>query len=123
MTALPDADRTKLAKLLGMLGSSHVGERDAAACAAHRLVQQHGVTWHDVVTPPPVRLQTYSSPPRQPQPPEWIDDLFLAKRNQEFCTSWEQKFLSSITTASRLSPKQKTVLEKIADTLRGKGFA
>jgi hypothetical protein len=48
-------DRERLARLLGMLGSDHLGERDNAARAAHRLVQQHGITWFDVVVtyPPP----------------------------------------------------------------------
>jgi hypothetical protein len=53
MNTLEVADRERLARLLGMLGSDHAGERDNAARAAHRLVQQHGITWYDVVVTHP----------------------------------------------------------------------
>jgi hypothetical protein len=53
MATLAASDRMQLAKLLGMLGSDHIGERDNAARAAHRLVQQRGITWFNVVTHPP----------------------------------------------------------------------
>jgi hypothetical protein len=36
MSVLPDDDRERLVKLLGLLGSAYAGERDAAACAASR---------------------------------------------------------------------------------------
>ena len=52
VNTLAASDRVHLAKLLGLLDSDHAGERDNAACAAHRLVQQHGITWFDVVTHP-----------------------------------------------------------------------
>jgi hypothetical protein len=48
MTALLPADLNRLARLLGMLGSDHLGELDNAARTAHRLVQQRGCTWFDV---------------------------------------------------------------------------
>jgi hypothetical protein len=49
----PAADR--LAKILGLLGSDHSGERDAAAQAAHKLVRGLGLSWADVIhaSPPP----------------------------------------------------------------------
>jgi len=37
---LPASARTRLAKLLGMLGSDHASERDPSAVAAHRIVVQ-----------------------------------------------------------------------------------
>lgn len=46
---LSSADRTKLAKLLGLLGSAHAGERDAAGLAAERLVRGAGLTWRQVL--------------------------------------------------------------------------
>ena len=48
MSGLPAASRRKLAKLLGLLGSDHRGERDAAGLAAHRLVKQAGVRRSDL---------------------------------------------------------------------------
>jgi hypothetical protein len=53
MTAmLSNPERERLAKLFGMLGSAHEGERDAAGLAAHRLVTASGVTWASVVCIP-----------------------------------------------------------------------
>jgi hypothetical protein len=46
------SDRIKLARILGMLGSEHAGERAAAALAAHRLVQRSGDTWWSLLEPP-----------------------------------------------------------------------
>ncbi len=43
MLARPDRDR--LVKLLGMLGSEHAGERDAAALAIERLRRDRGLSW------------------------------------------------------------------------------
>ena len=43
--ALTAAERSKLAAILGRLGSEHAGERDAAALAASRFVQAHSTTW------------------------------------------------------------------------------
>ena len=43
--ALPVRDAQKLARILGMLGSAHAGERDAEALAADQLVRERGLTW------------------------------------------------------------------------------
>jgi hypothetical protein len=43
------AERTKLARILGRLGSEHAGERDAAALAASRFVQARDTTWPAVL--------------------------------------------------------------------------
>ena len=49
MTPLTPELREKLAKVLALLGSSHAGERDAAALAANGIVKAAGVTWEDVI--------------------------------------------------------------------------
>ena len=41
----------RLAKLLGMLGSDHAGERAAAALKADELVKREGLRWCDVIQP------------------------------------------------------------------------
>ena len=43
--ALPPRDARKLAKLCGMFGSAHDGERANAAAAADKLLRSHGMTW------------------------------------------------------------------------------
>jgi len=40
----------KLNRIAGMFGSSHAGERAAAALAAHRLVTGLGLTWQEVLS-------------------------------------------------------------------------
>jgi NAD-specific glutamate dehydrogenase len=40
----------RLVKVLGMLGSPHVGERAAAGLKAHELIRQLGLRWDDVIT-------------------------------------------------------------------------
>ena len=50
---MKEADRRKLTRILGMLGSDHPGERAAAALAAHRQVRALGTTWWDLLGEPP----------------------------------------------------------------------
>jgi hypothetical protein len=40
---------TKLVKVLGMLGSDHMGERATAADMASRMLKEAGLTWYDVL--------------------------------------------------------------------------
>jgi len=47
--AVVAADRERLAKLLGMLGSEHQGERDAAARQIEMMRQKLGGNWQDVL--------------------------------------------------------------------------
>lgn len=52
-TLLAPAVADRLAKLCGMFGSDHDGERAAAAAAlANQLVRAHGLTWGDVIVLP-----------------------------------------------------------------------
>lgn len=46
----PD-DRRRLVSILGMLGSEHTGERDAAAIAAVALMKRCAATWDEVIQP------------------------------------------------------------------------
>lgn len=44
-----DKLRKRLVRVLGMLGSDHAGERDAAALVATRMLKEAGLTWYDVL--------------------------------------------------------------------------
>lgn len=44
-------DLVRLARILGMLGSDHPGERASAALAAHRLVKGAGASWWELLSP------------------------------------------------------------------------
>jgi hypothetical protein len=58
MDRLDDRARDHLCKLLGMLGSTHDGERAAAGLKAHEFLKRCGLTWYDVIAlPAPAPLQ------------------------------------------------------------------
>jgi hypothetical protein len=45
---ITDAERARLAAILGMLGSDHAGERDNAARLAEHFRREWGMTWDDL---------------------------------------------------------------------------
>jgi hypothetical protein len=67
---LTEPDRDRLLRLLAMFGSEHVGERSAAAAAAHRLVHAAGLTWERIIV-----LPVRPPPPEPiPVPPDRRDE-------------------------------------------------
>ena len=77
MATLNPQAANRLSKILGLLGSEHSGERDAAAQAAHKIVRGAGLTWADIIHAP-----RNSDPPRirawRADEPDW-------KRMAHFC--------------------------------------
>lgn len=61
MTTLGDRDRARLARILGMLGSDHAGERAAAGLKAEEFRKKHGLTWAQMLALPPLKPEP---PPR-----------------------------------------------------------
>ena len=119
MTTLAASDRERLARLLGMVGSDHAGERDNAARAAHRLVQQHGITWFDlVVLPPP---PDGDDPDADPMGADWRRTAAACSRYPHLVNRWEAGFLAALPRFPRLSPKQRSILVKIAVRLQACG--
>lgn len=109
--ALPQNVADRLVKLAGMLGSAFDGERANAAAAATRLLEQHGLTWREVLAPPAPR-------PRGPIPTGWravAADCLLVP---ELLSEWERGFLRSLQGYSRLTEKQQAVLERIAQRVQ-----
>jgi cupin superfamily acireductone dioxygenase involved in methionine salvage len=51
-TYLTSDEASRLAKLCGMFGSDHDGERAAAAAKADQLIRERGLTWRDVILLP-----------------------------------------------------------------------
>ena len=56
------ADRAKLARILGMLGSEHAGERASAALQAEAFRKRHGMTWEEMLALPPVEVVVVMKP-------------------------------------------------------------
>jgi hypothetical protein len=114
--ALPVATRAKLAKLLGMLGSDHAGERDAAGLAAHRLVQQAGVSWRQVLEPPAIEKAL-------PELGTWRATVAECLARPDSLRPWEVGFLRDLPGFRRLSTKQRYTLKEIADRVLQRGAA
>jgi hypothetical protein len=109
---LPSPATERLVRIAGMLGSDFEGERANAAAAATRLLQQHGMTWRDLI-----ECGCPASP--RPASPQWGrgDHRERAARllaRARTLDRWEREFLQSIAKwTAPLSPKQAAVLERI----------
>ena len=87
------ADR--LAKLLGMLGSVHPGERAAAALKADELLKREGLRWSDVIQPrEPVAIE----PDCEPEPePDWRAMLRACMARTAMLSARELQFIRTLT--------------------------
>ena len=65
---MTEAERRRLAAILGMLGSAHPGERAAAALQAEAFRQKHGMTWAELVEGKTVFVCREIIVERQPAP-------------------------------------------------------
>jgi hypothetical protein len=111
VNTLPQSDRQRLAKLLGLLGSDQAGERDAAGLAAHRLLQKHGLTWPQLLTPAPVH--------REPLQSTWRTTCNALMERFDALRSWEKQFVVDLAHFPRISTKQRYVLNEIAQRVLG----
>jgi hypothetical protein len=115
--ALSPPDRERLAKLLGMLGSEHQGERDAAGLAAHRLVTASGLTWSSIVCIP----QSEPMHAHHADPLNWRATATRARQFEHLINKWEFEFLAGLPRFPRLSAKQRGTLLAIVSRLRACG--
>jgi hypothetical protein len=91
MTAHDNIDTSRLAKLLGMIGSTHDGEALNAARAANKLVRDCGLTWPDIIASPALPILPNSE-----------------------LTAWEHDFLSSLRRQKYPpTPMQREVFDRI----------
>ena len=120
---LPTDTRRKLVGVLGMLGSNHAGERDAAAQLANRMIRGAGLTWGELIAVPEPGLK-YEPPPYRPPPAPPLGWRELARRCAAYplwLSPWEREFLAGLPRRVRLSGKQAAVLDRIAAHLRRRG--
>jgi hypothetical protein len=101
------SDRTRLAKLLGLLGSDHAVERDAVSLTAYRLICKRCLTWADVLASSEIAANRNAMQP-------WRETAADCLRQPGSLRSWEHDFLRSLSGFERISPKQKSVLDQIA---------
>ena len=119
MSALAEADRDRLARLLGMLGSAFDGEVANAGRLADKLVRSAGLTWPDIIAPalPPPDREPASDPLRG----DWRALTAACTRFPHLLNRWEAEFLSGLRRFPRLSTKQTAILVRIVTRLRAAG--
>ena len=109
-----DIDLVRLARILGMLGSEHAGERAAAAAKATALLKSAGLTWADFTDllrhPLPALIRT---PLRRSDEFDHIDAAEAALDSGTRLTKWEAGFLESMADYPVLSEKQEFWLKAI----------
>lgn len=94
------SDRIKLARILGMLGSDHEGERAAAALAAHRLVRRAGASWWSLIEPP-VAVQPIVVRAR------WVDPF------TDFLRAAQSRLRQAETENARLARENRRLRQRI----------
>ena len=104
---LSSADRSMLAKVLGMLGSAHDGEVVNAARKAQQLLQERNATWPEV-------LGLDDMPAPAPEPYHLTLARDLLGRGKGIITRWEHNFLLGIMGHKILKQKQIETLDGIA---------
>lgn len=106
-------DRELLAKLCGMFGSDHPGERANAAAAADKLVRQAGLRWPDIILP------ALPGPKREREIASDEDAIEFCIEHDAELTSWEFKFVWSLRRQRyALTAKQLNTLAGIVEKLR-----
>jgi hypothetical protein len=116
MTALLDpADAKRLAKICGLFGSNHDGERAAAAAKADTLVRKRGLTWDDVFIPAP---KARSNKKRWREPKTTEQKLALLRRNFDEFTDWERDFIIGVRGFAQFSEKQLATIDRLIEKVR-----
>jgi hypothetical protein len=91
----------RLAKILGMLGSDHAGERAAAGLAAHRLLSDLSLTWHQVIiapsVPTTVSVGSYDPPDLRTRP--------RSQQRHSGYTDWQRMARFAWSCRDRLRPR------------------
>jgi hypothetical protein len=110
-------DRLRLAALLGMLGSSHVGERENAAQLVEQFRRQRGLSWADLLgrrpaderASGPEESSTRQSSPLEDRPPP-IGRVYRAR---EMVWRWSMTLgLAAVALMSLTSLAQQHAAEK-----------
>ena len=100
MTSLLDTRAAeRLARVCGMFGSTHDGERAAAAALADRLVRAHGLTWGQLLKPKADSIEQMIA--------------FALDQGEGTLDAWQEGFLRGIRGRQFLTEKQLAKLDEI----------
>ena len=105
MTALDPSSAEKLAKVCGLFGSDHDGERASAAAQADRLVRQAGLSWQQILLPKIA--------------PSTVEQMIDFALDHGDLDAWQEGFLRGVRGRQFLTEKQLAKLHEIyADVSR-----
>ena len=117
MAPIPPAVVNRLAKVAGLLGSSHDGERSAAAYRATEILREHGLTWRELV-----ELAAKGAAPAEPimiereatdLPVPWRKAAHACLHTVWALSAWERRFVQQIVSRPQISAKQRAILAKL----------
>jgi hypothetical protein len=91
-----DAACEHLCKLLGMLGSTHPGERGAAGLKADQFVRKLGLTWSDIICTSPSLVPPDPSPAFAFDDIPWTDALGLVLARRHELRERDRRFVESL---------------------------
>jgi hypothetical protein len=114
MSVLPPAERKRLADLLGRLGSDHPGERDNAGVMAHRIIKTRGLSWPEIIDPPPPVERSL------PEIRTWRSTVAKCLSHPGSLRKWEIGFLQDLPKFHGISVKQRYCSKVIADRVLGR---
>ncbi len=105
-------DLSRLGKICGLFSSDHVGERAEAARRADAIVKAAGLTWPDL-------LLTPARAHREPQRGIWRTTCAELQKRPGDLRTWERAFVADLPKFSRISTKQRYILDEIARRVLG----
>ena len=108
-------DRRRLALVVALFESPHDGERIAALEAAGRLLAAGRVSWRDLIdrAEKPTTTDDDDEDLGEPIGPHKVVAADLLRRFSGRLTPWERTFLRGLRAFSKLSAKQRGVLDNI----------
>jgi hypothetical protein len=112
--SLQTIDRVRIAKLLGMTGSTHDGEAVNAMRLANRIVRESGVTWYDVIGATALPSPEVADP-LEGWPGGWRGAVETCLDHGHILSAWERSFLVSTLGFRGLSEKQAAVVRRLLD--------
>jgi hypothetical protein len=117
-------DRAKLIKLLNMFSSDFDGKVCTASRMAHELIRQ--LDWDDLIISPGGTRNGSAEPEDEEEfIPVELEIIRHCIRRGALLSRWEREFLGSIAQSivewGRLTPKQRSVLDRIVAKLQANG--
>jgi hypothetical protein len=113
-----DEARQRFLKVLGMLGSSHSGERAAAALQASRMLREHKMSWSDLLgSRSAPAASPYNASDLHDSAPQWRQLAAPCRRDARKLQAWEVGFLDSLVAFRELPDGYADILCGIADKL------